>query len=114
MKDMNEFEGDVELLVNGTETLFIDGSNLAKVHSSKFQSVFKNEDEVETESGIKINAEVVLDGDGNEYKQDFYSPTPGVTVEVISNTALLHNSKAGQQSLRRRFRSVDLLSYRHT
>ena len=36
MKDMNEFEGDVELLVNGTETLFIDGSNLAKVHSSKF------------------------------------------------------------------------------
>lgn len=54
MKDMNEFEGDVELLVNGTETLFIDGSNLAKVHSSKFQSVFKNEDEVETESGIKI------------------------------------------------------------
>lgn len=28
--------------------------------------------------------------------------------------ALLHNSKAGQQSLRRRFRSVDLLSYRHT
>lgn len=86
MKDMNEFEGDVELLVNGTETLFIDGSNLAKVHSSKFQSVFKNEDEVETESSLKINAEVVLDGDGNEYKQDFYSPTPGVTVEVISNT----------------------------
>ena len=31
-----------------------------------------------------------------------------------SEAALLHNSKAGQQSLRRRFRSVDLLSYRHT
>lgn len=31
-----------------------------------------------------------------------------------SYEALLHNSKAGQQSLRRRFRSVDLLSYRHT
>ena len=30
------------------------------------------------------------------------------------SAALLHNSKAGQQSLRRRFRSVDLLSYRHT
>ena len=27
--------------------------------------------------------EVVLDGDGNEYKQDFYSPTPGVTVEDL-------------------------------
>lgn len=37
---------------------------------------------------------------------------PGKTKQLT--LALLHNSKAGQQSLRRRFRSVDLLSYRHT
>lgn len=37
-----------------------------------------------------------------------------VLLQELFATALLHNSKAGQQSLRRRFRSVDLLSYRHT
>lgn len=45
--------------------------------------------------------------------QGFQDPALDRLVEAVL-AALLHNSKAGQQSLRRRFRSVDLLSYRHT
>ncbi|WP_270809076.1 hypothetical protein, partial [Aeromonas sp. QDB08] len=51
-------------------------------------------------SGSEGKQRFILCGRLNRQTEIFYG-TP----------ALLHNSKAGQQSLRRRFRSVDLLSY---
>lgn len=71
------------------------------------------DDFIETWFEMMINGELIMQQPEDRMVSIVELMRPEALIEWV-NRALLHNSKAGQQSLRRRFRSVDLLSYRHT